>query len=204
MKDFVISLCLGKYFEHSYSTADPYLNGIVDIDSLMANHSKNSGRGREAVCQTKLDIILNECLTAMVSIIVPSWLVFPFTFTTMIHQKGNLSLECQATGDHAQSSHTSWNNIKVFGEVSFSHTITHLENRKLVGSFLGTIVNGRIDRMIGCIHPPSHCGLMEHFKRCLQPLLLVIQPKKPLSIDGTLPELVVYLASLHQSRLRRN
>lgn len=70
-----------------------------------------------------------------------------------------------------------------------------------MGSFLGTIVNGRIDRVIGRIHPPGRHGLM---KRCLQPLLLVIQPKKPLSIDCALPELVVYLASLHQSRLRRN
>ena len=61
-KDFVVSSCLGKYFKHSYSTTDPYLNGMVGIDTLMANHSKNSGRGREAVCRTKLDIILNECL----------------------------------------------------------------------------------------------------------------------------------------------
>jgi hypothetical protein len=34
--------------------------------------------------------------------------------------------------------HTPWDDIKVFGEVSFSHTITRPENGKSVGSFLGT------------------------------------------------------------------
>ena len=53
---------------------------MVGIDSLMANHSKNFGRSRDAVRRTALDLILNECLTVMVSIVVP--VAFPVTSTS--------------------------------------------------------------------------------------------------------------------------
>ena len=96
--------------------------------------------------------------------------------------------------------------MKVFGEVSFSHVITGPTNGKSAGSesFLGTIVNGRVDRAIGLVQPPSCHIPMKRPKRRFQSLLLVVQAEIPLSVDGALPELVVYLASLHQSRLQRN
>jgi hypothetical protein len=69
--------------------------------------------------------------------------------------------------------------------------------------FLGTIVNGRIYRGIGRVLPYGRRGSMKP-KRCLQSLLLVVQAKTPFRLDCALPELVVYMASLHQSRLQRN
>ena len=68
--------------------------------------------------------------------------------------------------------------------------------------FLGTIVNGRIYRGIGRVLPYGRRGSMKP-KRCLQSLLLVVQAKTPFRFDCALPELVVYMASLHQSRLQR-
>ena len=58
----------------------------------MANHCKNFGRSN-AVCQTALDFILNECLTAMVSIVVPSVIMSLVSINLHIHQEGNLNLE---------------------------------------------------------------------------------------------------------------
>lgn len=76
-----------------------------------------------------------------------------------LRQKGShLNLEDQPTDNRAQGTPTPWNDIKVFGEVSVSHTITHPTNGKSVVSFLGTTVNGRINRVIGRVrdlHPPS-------------------------------------------------
>jgi hypothetical protein len=85
----------------------------------------------------------------------------------------------QATDSGAQGTPTPRDdiNIKIFCEVSFSHTITHPANGKLVGSFLGTIINGRVDRGIESRLPPGRRGSMKRPKRCLQFLLLVIQAK---------------------------
>ena len=66
-----------------------------------------------------------------------------------------------------------------------------------------TIINGRIDRAIGRALPYHYCDSTNHFKQQFQAFLLVVQAKKPLSVDSALPELVVYLASLHHSRLQQ-
>jgi hypothetical protein len=123
-----------------------------------------------------------------------------------VHQKGDLNSEYQATDNRAERTPTPWDDVKVFGDVAFSHTITRPAKRKSVASFLGTIVNGRVDRAIGRVHwlRGGRCGSMKLPKRRLQSLLLVVRAKKPLSVDCALPELVVYLASLRQSRLQRN
>ena len=62
-----------------------------------------------------------------------------------------------------------------------------------------------VDRGIGRVLPHVfRYGPMNRIKRSYQSFLLVVQAKKTLGFDGALPELVVYLASLHQSRLERN
>jgi hypothetical protein len=102
--------------------------------------------------------MLNEVLTAIVSIVVPSWVAFPHLH---IHQKGNhLRLEDQdhqatAGNNRAQRTPTRWDNVKIFGKVSFSHMITRPANGKSVGDFLGIIVNGRVDHGIGRVVPYS-------------------------------------------------
>jgi hypothetical protein len=128
----------------------------------------------------------------IVSIVVPSWVVFPFTF---IHQKGN-DLRSE---DHTQRIPTCWDNVKIFGKVSFSHMITRPANGKSVGDFLGTVVNGRVDHGIGRVVPYSCADT----KRRFQSLLLVVEAKTALNLTGALPQLVVYLGSIHQSRIQR-
>lgn len=119
--------------------------------------------------------------------------------------KGNHSApEDHATDNRPQHTPTPWDDIKVFGEVSFSHTITRPANGKSVGSFLGTIVNGRVDHGIGRVLPSVRRGAMKRPKRRFQSLLLIVEAKTALNLDHALPQLVVYLASLHQSRLQRN
>ena len=121
------------------------------------------------------------------------------------YQKGNhLKLEDQATDNRAKGTPTPWGDINVFDEVSFSHTITRPANGKFVGSFLGTIVNGRVDRGIGRVIPPGRRSAMKCPKRRFQSVLLVVEAKTTFNLDRALPQLVIYLASLHQSRLRRS
>jgi len=112
--------------------------------------------------------------------------------------------EDQETDNRVQSTPTPCDDIKVFGEVSFSHTITRPANGKSVGSFLGTIVSGRVDHGIGRVLLPGRRGAMKRPKRRFQSLLLIVEAKTALNLDRALPQLVVYLASLHQSRLQRN
>ena len=79
-KGFVLTPYMSKSFKALLSNADPYLMD-VDIEPLMENYSKNFERSSRAVRRTALDFILNECMTVLVSIVVPLWEVFPFTFT---------------------------------------------------------------------------------------------------------------------------
>ncbi len=121
-----------------------------------------------------------------------------------IHQKGNdLRSEHQATDNRAQRTPTRWDNVKVFGEVSFSHTITRPANGKSVGDFLGIVIAGRVGHAIGRIVPHSRGDTTRQPKRRFQSLLLVVEAKTALNLTRALPQLVVYLASIHQSRLQR-
>src|SRR6266576_3056576 len=56
---------------------------MVGIESLMESYVKNFERSSEAACRTALYFLLNECLTVMVSIVVPSWMAFQFTFMSI-------------------------------------------------------------------------------------------------------------------------
>jgi hypothetical protein len=128
-----------------------------------------------------------------------------------IHQKGNhLMLEDQdhqatTSNNCAQRTPTHWDNIKMFGEVSFSHKISRPANGKSVGNFLGTVVNGRVDYGIGRVVPHSDDSddMKKQPKRRFQSLLLVVEAKTAFNLIRALPQLVVYLASIHQSRLQR-
>jgi len=63
-----------------------------------------------------------------------------------------------------------------------------------------TVVSGRVDHGIG-ITLKSRAKNTPN--RRFHSLLLVVEAKFERSVDRALPQLVVYLASLHQSRLRR-
>ena len=61
-----------------------------------------------------------------------------------------------------------------------------------MGSFLGTIVSGRVDHGIGRVLPPGRRGAMKCPKRRFRPLLLVVEATTTLNLDRALPQLVVY------------
>ena len=76
-----------------------------------------------------------------------------------------------------------------------------------MGDFLGTIVNGRVDHGIGHIIPYSCSDLSNcrsHPKGLFHTLLLVVKAKATASLNHAIPQLVVYLASIHQSRLEKD
>ena len=66
-----------------------------------------------------------------------------------------------------------------------------------MGDFLGTIVNGRVDRGIGCILPYAYDDMTGQPKRRSQSPLLVVEPKTAHNLAHALPQLVVYLAPIH-------
>ena len=69
------------------------------------------------------------------------------------------------------------------------------------------VVAGRVDRAIGHILNIRVKDIVDQRKRCFYSLLLLVQAKKfdrSLSVDHALDQLIVYLASLRQSRLQRN
>ena len=68
-KGFVLTPCMGRSLKVNRR---PISDGMVGIETLMGNYSENFERSSKAVCRTAIDIILNECLTVMVSIVVPS------------------------------------------------------------------------------------------------------------------------------------
>jgi hypothetical protein len=83
-QDFVVSPCLRKLFKHSVQLWTSLMLWLeLGIGSLLQNYAKNFERSSKAVCRTAIDFMLNECLTVIVSIVVPSWVVFPFTFTSI-------------------------------------------------------------------------------------------------------------------------
>jgi hypothetical protein len=87
----------------------------------------------------------------------------------------------------------------VFGEISFTHKISHPRNGKDPEEFLGTTVKGRVDLAIGRAIVPGPGKI----KRRFQALLAVVEAKSANSLTQALPQLLVYLGSLHQSRQQR-
>ena len=119
-----------------------------------------------------------------------------------IHQKGShLKLEDRASDSRLQHTPTPWDDIKVFGEVSSSHTISRPAEGKPLRSFLGIVVNGRVDHEIGRVLIP---GSGSPSKRRFQSLLVVVEAKTACNLTEVIPELVVYLGAPHQSRQQRN
>jgi len=127
-----------------------------------------------------------------------------------IHQKGNHgphdhSDQDLASDDHPTDNHVTpipWDDVQVFRKVSFSHTIIGPTNKNSKESLSGTIVNGRVDHGLGRILP-CRDPMKPLSKRRFQTLLVVVEVKPPYNFISSFPQLVVYLAALHQSRLRR-
>ena len=71
-----------------------------------------------------------------------------------------------------------------------------------MSDFLGIIVNRRLDHGIGRIIPHRHDDTTTQPRRRFQSVLLVVEAKTVVNLTRALTQLVVYLASIHQSRLQ--
>ena len=86
--------------------------------------------------------------------------------------------------------------IKIYCEVSFSHKIIP-SNGPIFQSSPATVVTGRVDHGVGIVLKPHKSNHRFHS------LLLIVEAKFQHGVDRALPQLVVYLASLHQTRVQR-
>src|SRR6202044_2183947 len=90
-------------------------------ESLIKSYSKNFDRSSKAVCRTALDFMLNECLTVLVSF-SDSLSVTLVTNLLPPNQKGNhVDRGAQETNGHQQKTPTSWDDVKIYGEIAFNH-----------------------------------------------------------------------------------
>ena len=133
--------------------------------------------------------MLNECLTVMVS--RPE--LSPKTLLNIGNpQKGN---EDTADRDARPKTPSPLNDIKIYGEVSFTH--------KVSPAVPSTVVTGRVDYGIGRVLNTRFQDAADRRRRCFYSLLLLVEAKYELNFAYALAQLVVYLGSLHQSRLQR-
>ncbi|KIL68359.1 hypothetical protein M378DRAFT_196346 [Amanita muscaria Koide BX008] len=198
-------VAFGLQFKDDFSVSRPPYWNVEEIAEtkgfepspcltpLMESYSCNFDRTSEAGCRTAVDFILNECLTAMRS---QKRNTSPPSSTSQSSIGSRAKSDDQTTDERSMRTPPPFQDIKVFGGVSFSHKI----NATKGALFWGVTVNGRVDHGIGrTITSFRHSG-----KRNFQSLLLLVEAKTKGSIDEALAQLVVYLGSLHQSRLSRH
>lgn len=104
-----------------------------------------------------------------------------------------------AAGDSRLKTPNPWSDIKIYGEVSFTHQVIPQATapRKVV------IISGRVDHAIGRVLNRA-ANAADHRKRPFHSLLLLVEAKNYGGVEDALAQLIVYLASLRQSRLQRN
>jgi len=133
----------------------------------------------ESTCRTAIDFLLNDCLTVM---------------------KGD-EVEVEAAGDTRPKTPDPWSDIKVYGEVSFTHKVI---SRTTTLPSPNIVVGGRVDHGIGRILKSPAKNATDQRKRRFYSLLLLVEAKFHGSVAQAIPQLIVYLAALRQSRLERN
>ncbi|KAM6501087.1 hypothetical protein JOM56_004101 [Amanita muscaria] len=163
------------------------------LTPLMESYSSNFDRTSEAGCRTAVDFMLNECLTAMKRNTSPP------SSTSQSSIASRAKSDDQTTDERSMTP-PPFQDIKIFGEVSFSHRITPAKDQLAPSLYLGVTVNGRVDHGLG----RTIRSLRKLGKRHFQSLLLLVDAKTAASIEAAFSQLVVYLGSLHQSRLSRH
>jgi len=116
-------------------------------------------------------------------------------------QKGNHE-EVEAAGDTRPKTPNPWSDIKIYGEVSFTHKVIPQVPARRSPSI---IVSGHVDHgIVVSSHPMAEFqNATEQRKRRFYSLLLLVEAKFDGSVNSAITQLIVYLASLHQSRLQR-
>ena len=88
--------------------------------------------------------------------------------------------------------------IKIYGEVSLTHTVI---SRTTTLPSPNIAVGGRVDHCIGRVLTSRANNATEQRKRHFYSLLLLVEAMFHSSVDRAIPQLIVYLATLRQSRL---
>jgi hypothetical protein len=155
---------------------------------------QKSNRKSESTCRTAIDFLLNECLTIMVSRPESS----PKTLLNIRNpQKGLNETENTSDGDARLKTPSQLNNIKNYGEVSFTHNITP---QTTICPSSNVVVIDRIDYSIGHILKTNNA--VNQRRRHFYSLLLLVEAKFDRNVNHALAQLIVYQASLCQSRLQ--
>ena len=89
-----------------------------------------------------------------------------------------------------------WENIRIFGEVSFTHQMLPKPPAAT------RIVTGRLDYGIGRVLPGSHTNRQKQRARRFQSLLLILEAKGQHTPGPARAQLLTYMGSLHESRIR--
>jgi hypothetical protein len=165
------------------------------------NYSKNFNRSSKAVCRTALDFILNECLTVLVSLI--SFLSVISAKKPSTSQKGNdVNDAAEKISDRQQRTPSPCDDIRIYGEVAFNHQVLTQSKTQLASPSRLT-VSGRLDYGIGrVIKHASWAGTQR--RRRFQCFLVIVEAKAQFAVGQAIPQLLAYLACLHQSRLQRS
>jgi hypothetical protein len=90
--------------------------------------------------------------------------------------------------------------IKIYGEVSLTHKIIS-ETTTLPSPNI--VVGGRVDHGIGLVLKPEYRAAIDERKRRFYSLLLLVEAKIYKNVASAMTQLIVYLASLRQSRVQQ-
>ena len=144
--------------------------------------------------------MLNECLTVLVSF-SDSLSVTLVTNLLPPNQKGNhvdRGAQARETNGHQQKIPTSWDDVKIYGNIAFNHKTLPRSKTLQPTSPSTATVTGRLDYCIGRVLPETRR------RRRFQSLLVIVEAKAQRAVGQALPHLLAYLACLRQSRLQQN
>ena len=117
-------------------------------------------------------------------------------------QKGNhVDRTAEKASDRQQKTPTPCDDIRIYGEVTFNHEV-HPRSKTQSTSTSRVKVTGRLDYGIGRVIDANSAETQQ--RRRFQSFLVIVEAKVQFSVSQALPQLLAYLACLHQSRRQRN
>jgi hypothetical protein len=116
-------------------------------------------------------------------------------------QKGNnVDHSAEETVGHHQKTPTPCDDIQIYGEVTFEHKkLRRSKTLPVSASPSGITISGCLDYAIGRVIKRPFGARRRHFQSCL----IIVTAKTQYGVHLAVPELIVYLACLHESRRQR-
>lgn len=117
-------------------------------------------------------------------------------------QKGNhVDHAAEKASDRQQKTPTPCDDIRIYGKVTFNHDV-HPRSKTQPTYASRVTVTGRLDYGIGRVIDANSAETQQ--RRRFQSFLVIVEAKVQFSVGQALPQLLAYLACLHQSRRQRN